>query len=190
MPSLHATPGTALAQSTWGEVRGNCTHHQTGQNHPGEMLSTSSGAEKEAPNPSSRNRAAAPARGRAWSRQPLPCTHTLTEMTRSPTCRIPSRWAAPPSAIREMKIPWGTGRKVRAARAFPHLSLALQTCSQAPGRSQSSPLPFPNPHKPSAPRAPGSKALGGPELGICAKRAAGGLDVTGRDWEPQLHLCL
>lgn len=35
-------------------------------------------------------------------RAPLP---PLTERTRSPTCRVPARWAAPPSAMREMKIP-------------------------------------------------------------------------------------
>lgn len=29
----------------------------------------------------------------------------LTERTRSPTCRVPARWAAPPSAMREMKMP-------------------------------------------------------------------------------------
>lgn len=50
-----------------------------------------------------------PAAPRAVSPFPFPpADHkppTLTEMTRSPTCRIPSRWAAPPSAIREMKIP-------------------------------------------------------------------------------------
>ena len=33
-----------------------------------------------------------------------PCP-PLTERTRSPTCRVPARWAAPPSAMREMKMP-------------------------------------------------------------------------------------
>lgn len=37
---------------------------------------------------------------------PLP---PLTERTRSPTCRVPARWAAPPSAMREMKMPCGGG---------------------------------------------------------------------------------
>lgn len=32
-------------------------------------------------------------------------TAVLTERTRSPTCRVPARWAAPPSAMREMKMP-------------------------------------------------------------------------------------
>ena len=50
-------------------------------------------------------------------------TAALTERTRSPTCRVPARWAAPPSTMREMKMPCSGGGRVGVrglARPAPH----------------------------------------------------------------------
>lgn len=69
-------------------------------------------------------------------RAPLP---PLTERTRSPTCRVPARWAAPPSAMREMKIPCrGEGRRALYYRlAWPCPPAALPGPAHPPHRVSS-----------------------------------------------------
>lgn len=77
---------------------------------------------------------------RVWGGAPL------TERTRSPTCRVPARWAAPPSAMREMKIPYrsrggamGTSRGgetflPRGCHPFPPCTPQLLRKGPAPPR--------------------------------------------------------
>lgn len=64
-------------------------------------------------------------------RDPLPL---LTERTRSPTCSVPARWAAPPSAMRETKMPCAGGGSawLQAGPGPAPLPPALPTASPHP----------------------------------------------------------